>query len=156
MEHDSHLVYPGLPSICDYIYIYCTNMHIWGAALAILETILLSSKGSGMGNPSTDGHGPSQTVLICEALYFAWLNHFTLWLLAPAVVGLLCFLRMWLGSCWRVGGEAGCFNVMGMPQNSRRLTKSSECLLVWPDLCSTNMTWLEVLDIHPSNSQRRG
>lgn len=28
------------------------------------------------------------------ALYFAWLNHFTLWLLAPAVVGLLCFLRM--------------------------------------------------------------
>ena len=32
-----------------------------------------------------------------EALYFAWLNHFTLWLLAPAVVGLLCYLRMWLG-----------------------------------------------------------
>eukprot|EP00434_Breviolum_minutum_P024337 symbB.v1.2.021492.t1/scaffold1806.1/size131321/7 len=28
------------------------------------------------------------------ALYFAWLNHFTLWLLAPAVVGLLCYLRM--------------------------------------------------------------
>eukprot|EP00435_Cladocopium_sp_Y103_P015192 s677_g3.t1 len=28
------------------------------------------------------------------ALYFAWMNHFTLWLLAPAVVGLLCFLRM--------------------------------------------------------------
>ncbi|CAJ1396036.1 unnamed protein product [Effrenium voratum] len=28
------------------------------------------------------------------ALYFAWLNHFTYWLLAPAGVGLACFLRM--------------------------------------------------------------
>ncbi|CAK9032945.1 unnamed protein product [Durusdinium trenchii] len=28
------------------------------------------------------------------ALYFAWLNHFTLWLVAPAAVGLLFYLRM--------------------------------------------------------------
>lgn len=28
------------------------------------------------------------------ALYFAWLNHFTCWLLLPSLVGLLFYLRM--------------------------------------------------------------